>query len=217
MKPTFPRPPKPGRSAALGPWSACRRRAAVSLALGALALADPGRVARAAASSQLPRPHTILALLEQSAIDGRPIVALFSIPGCPWCEAIRREQLHGLAREQDTRGIRVVEFDMNDERPFDAASEPNPGAARTAAVAASTPSRDIATHGQSIREAQSAAGLARALAVRIAPTVVFLGPRGELAERLVGYGSPDFFSAYLEDRIERSRAALASIRPPTKR
>ena len=46
--------------------------------------------------------------------------------------------------------------------------------------------------------------------VRLAPTVLFIGPQGELAERLVGYGSPDFFGAYLEQRISQSRAALAA-------
>jgi hypothetical protein len=43
----------------------------------------------------------------------------------------------------------------------------------------------------------------------VSPTVVFLGPRGELAERLVGYPSADFYNAYLDDRIARARAAIA--------
>jgi len=195
----------------------------ISIAVGALTLPaaiGAGGFARAASSAAAPhleRPRTIRALLEQAGRDGRPIVAMFSIAGCPWCESIRREQLQGLAREQDARGVRVVEFDLNDETPFDHAAAPRAGAAqasRGADLARGAPSTAGA---QGIRDARSAAGLARALTVRIAPTLVFLGPDGEIAERLVGYGSPDFFSAYLDDRIDRSRAALAALRAQPKR
>jgi hypothetical protein len=48
--------------------------------------------------------------------------------------------------------------------------------------------------------------------VKIAPTLVFLGPDGEIAERLVGYGSPDFFSAYLDDRIDAAKRAIGGAR-----
>ena len=51
--------------------------------------------------------------------------------------------------------------------------------------------------------------LARAWKVKLAPTVLFLGPGGrELAERLEG-GSPDFYSGYLDQRLEQARRALA--------
>ena len=50
--------------------------------------------------------------------------------------------------------------------------------------------------------------LVRAWDVKVAPTVLFLGPSGkEVADRLVG-GSPDFYSAYLDGRLERARQAL---------
>jgi len=50
--------------------------------------------------------------------------------------------------------------------------------------------------------------LVRAWQVKAAPTVLFLGPGGqEVADRLVG-GSPDFYSAYLDGRLERARQAL---------
>jgi hypothetical protein len=48
--------------------------------------------------------------------------------------------------------------------------------------------------------------------VRVAPTVSFLSARGEVAPPLVGYSSPDFYGAYLDDRIEQARAALRSSR-----
>jgi hypothetical protein len=45
------------------------------------------------------------------------------------------------------------------------------------------------------------------------PTVLFLGPQGqELAERLAGAGIPDFYGAYLEQRLDTARKALVSLR-----
>ncbi len=56
--------------------------------------------------------------------------------------------------------------------------------------------------------ATSHADLVRGWGVKIAPTLLFLGRGGrEVAERLVG-GSPDFYSAYLDRRLEQARQAL---------
>ena len=50
--------------------------------------------------------------------------------------------------------------------------------------------------------------LVRAWGVRLAPTLLFLGPGGrEVAERLVG-GSPDFYAGYLDQRLEAARRGL---------
>ncbi|TXI15249.1 MAG: hypothetical protein E6Q65_10295 [Ottowia sp.] len=50
--------------------------------------------------------------------------------------------------------------------------------------------------------------LVRAWDVKVAPTVLFLGPQGrEVADRLVG-GSPDFYSAYLDRRLALAREAV---------
>lgn len=46
------------------------------------------------------------------------------------------------------------------------------------------------------------AELARSLGVKVAPTVLFLGPGGrELAPRLEGASIPDFYGAYLDERL----------------
>ena len=51
--------------------------------------------------------------------------------------------------------------------------------------------------------------LVRAWGVKVAPTVLFLGRGGrEVADRLVG-GSPDFYHAYLERRLEQARRTIA--------
>jgi hypothetical protein len=57
-------------------------------------------------------------------------------------------------------------------------------------------------------DGETPAGIAQAMGVRFAPTVAFLGPDGELAERLLGYQSADFYGAYLDDRIAEAAAKL---------
>ena len=156
-------------------------------ALLVLARACTTTGARAASEHPgLERPASHEALLRDSARDHVVVVALFSLPGCPFCEAIRRDQLRPLAREQASRQLRVVEYDLTDRTPF--------GPSGTIPAAP-----------------QSPAALAAALDIRLAPTVVFLAPDGsELAERLIGYPSPDFYGAYLEQRLEQAHARLGA-------
>jgi len=107
--------------------------------------------------------------------DALVIVALFSLPGCPWCEVVRRNYLRHL--EGAVPGVRVAEYGIGDERPFE----------RTG-TGDDTP--------------QNASALAKSLGIRVSPTVAFLDDENrELAERLVGYDSPDFYGAYLDARI----------------
>jgi hypothetical protein len=46
------------------------------------------------------------------------------------------------------------------------------------------------------------AELAARYGVKLTPIVVFLGPEGEeLAERMIGISSPDYYGAYLDEHI----------------
>lgn len=111
--------------------------------------------------------------------QGQPLVVMVSLPGCPFCRIAREHYLLPLAREQ---GLPVVQVDMQ-----------SPQALRDFAGAASS------------HEAQI-----RAWRVRIAPTVLFFGRGGvEIAARLVGLGSADFYGAYLDERLATARKALA--------
>lgn len=50
----------------------------------------------------------------------------------------------------------------------------------------------------------------RALDVRVAPTVLFIGRgRAEAAPRLSGIASPDFYGAYLQDRVDAANRTVA--------
>lgn len=50
----------------------------------------------------------------------------------------------------------------------------------------------------------------RALDVRVAPTVLFIGRGGaEVAPRLSGVASPDFYGAYLQERVDAANRTVA--------
>lgn len=183
---------------------AARRQMLVGLLLAAGlpqghgALAQPNAPASGRAGTPVSRaggapahgeaPSDLIAQASEGYADGKPLVVMFSLRGCPWCDALRREHFDALEKRQDSERVLAVELDMLDTRPFN----PLAPQMRAPSWAAASP-----------RE------LARQHRVRLAPTILFLGPHGEVAERLVGYGSPDFFGAYLEQRLGEARSALS--------
>lgn len=157
---------------------------ASALAAPGLAAAPAGAMATGGTASASPA-GAFWTPLQEGARRGEVTVVLFSLQGCGLCEAVRREQLQPLARAR-LPGYRSVDLDLADARAF--------------ADARRHPERDA-----------SSQAMARRLDIRVAPTLVFLGPAGEeLAERLVGYGSRDFYGAYLEARIAQARERLAA-------
>ena len=124
----------------------------------------------------------------EARATGRVIVVLFATAGCPWCQRVREEYLKPmLANSDDVARIIVREIDIDGR---DALADFS-GAATTHAAFA-------ALH-----------------AVRLVPTVLVLGARGELlAAPLVGFGSADYYGYYLEERIA---AGLAKVRREPQR
>lgn len=56
-------------------------------------------------------------------------------------------------------------------------------------------------------------GLARALNIKVAPTVVFMGANGvELADRIPGVPLLDFYGAYLDERVAHAARQLRAQR-----
>jgi thiol-disulfide isomerase/thioredoxin len=147
----------------------------------------------------LPSPRAWADWLSDLKRHQRVAVVMISRPNCPFCEAIRREQLFPLASESKEKlqsnrtisNLHVVEFDLTSNMVFELVSNPGPSL---------------------IQAPKTQKALAQGLGIRLAPTLVFLGWKkkiasgtdefGELAERLVGYGAKDFFSAYLKERIQ---------------
>lgn len=136
-------------------------------------------VARHAAAAELPAPASLADELAAALRAGRPLVVMASLQGCPFCRVVRDQYLAPL--RADT-GQPVVQLD----------------------TASAQAVRDLAgvptTHDR----------LLRAWGVKVFPTVMFFGKGGrEAAERLVGASIPDFYGAYLEERLRAATNSLA--------
>lgn len=128
--------------------------------------------------SLLPTADSLPDELAQALKKGSPLLVLVSLDGCPFCK-VARENYLGPLREQE--GLPVVQVDMRSSRAI----------------------RNF--KGKTLTQDQ----LIRSWNIKVAPTVLFFGPGGvEVAERLVGGYIPDFYGAYLDDRLRLARAAL---------
>ena len=108
----------------------------------------------------------------------QPLVVMVSLDGCPFCKVARENYLGPLHEQQ---GLPVVQVDMRSTRVLKS------------------------FNGASL----SHDDMRRAWGVKIAPTLLFFGKGGqEIAERMVGGYIPDFYGAYLDQRLLQARAAL---------
>lgn len=131
-----------------------------------------------ATPSTLPTAESLPDELAQALKKGSPLLVMVSLDGCPFCKVARQNYL-GPMREQE--GLPVVQVDMRSNRMI----------------------RDF----KGAMLTQDA--LIRSWGIKVAPTVLFFGRAGaEIAERLVGGYIPDFYGAYLDERLRLARAAL---------
>ena len=128
----------------------------------------------------LPTASSLNEELTKALAKGSPLLVMVSLEGCPFCKIVRENYL-GPMRERD--GLPVVQIDMRN----------------TSAI------KDF----KGTVMTQDA--LIRSWGVRIAPTVLFFGRGGtEIAERMSGGYIPDFYGAYLDERLRIARALLKS-------
>ena len=154
------------------------RRQFSNLAAGCLLAAVPAAWVHAK-DSALPVPASLPQTAAAAKARRQPLVLLITLPGCVYCELVRRSYLMPLL--PDT-GLQAWQLDVTDRRAPLLGFDGKP---------------------------TNAAAQAKAWRATFTPTVLFLGSRGEeLAERLVGIAVPDFFGAFLEERIESSRKLL---------
>ncbi|MEQ1534513.1 MAG: hypothetical protein ABL923_01430 [Burkholderiaceae bacterium] len=108
-----------------------------------------------------------------------PLVVFVSLDNCPFCKIARENYLLPLMNEQ---AIPVVQINFR----------------RLASVA---DARGIVmTQDQ----------LVRAWGIKVAPTVLFLGKDGrEIAPRLTGGSTSDFYGTYLDERIHIAQATIS--------
>jgi hypothetical protein len=132
-----------------------------------------------ALAATLPAPTSLPEALAAALKKGSPLVVMASLVGCPFC-AIARD--HYLAPLQGQSGLLIVQVDMRN--------------------------RDMVKDFSGASQTQDQ--LIRSWGIKVAPTVLFFGRGGvEVAERLVGGYIPDFYGAYLDDRLRTARAAVA--------
>jgi hypothetical protein len=131
----------------------------------------------------LPVPASLPEAAGLAAKQGGPLVLLISLPGCPYCELVRRNYLLPARNES---GLEAWQLHISDN---------------------STPL--IGFDGKST----TAAAWTKAWKATFTPTVLFLGPDGQkLAEPLVGVAVPDFYGAYLDERLASARTAFFALR-----
>jgi|APLak6261674860_1056103.scaffolds.fasta_scaffold04936_2 thioredoxin-related protein len=134
--------------------------------------------ASVAAPAALPASVSLSDELAQALKKGGPLLVMVSLDGCPFCKVARENYLAPLRQEQ---GLVVVQIDMRSNRLV----KDFKGATRT--------------HDE----------LIRSWGIKVAPTVLFFGRGGaEIAERMVGGYIPDFYGAYLDERLRLAQAAL---------
>ena len=152
--------------------------AGVLAAPGVASAAERGDPAAGASpDTPLPAARRLGAEARAAAARGQPLVLMFSLPGCGYCEQLRRSTYRWLLRD----GVPVEQLEMV------------PG---------------YALQGFDDRPTDGAA-LAARYGVRLAPTVLFLGPDGrEIGERLVGAGVPDFYGAFVDRSLGQARGRL---------
>lgn len=160
------------------------RRIAIRLSFAALAVVLGTRFnGVVAAPATLPASISLPDELAQALKRGEALVVMVSLPGCPYCK-ITRENYLGPMHAQD--GLSVVQVDMQSrQRVKDFKGV-------------------VVTHEQ----------LIESWGIKIAPTLLFFGPSGkEIVPRLEGIASPDFYGAYLDERLAQARRlVLATVK-----
>lgn len=107
-----------------------------------------------------------------------PLLVFVSLDNCPFCKIARENYLLPLMNEQS---IPVVQVNFrNSSSVVDARG-------------------NVTTQDQ----------LVRAWGIKVAPTVLFLGKDGkEIAPRLTGGSSSDFYGTYLDERLRTAQTAV---------
>ena len=137
--------------------------------------------------AMLPVPLNLQKEAAQAQAEGKPLVLMFSLPGCPYCKVVRQNYLAPMLKENPESERPVLrEVHITSDRPL------------------------VGFDGS--QTSQSA--LASRYGVRIAPTLIFVDARGDLlADPIVGGDGTGFYLAYLDSAFAASAKKLL----PTKR
>lgn len=121
--------------------------------------------------ASLPTPTSLAEALKGAVAKQKPLVVMISLVGCGYCKLVRENYLLPMLSRGE---LVVVQLDLKSNAALLDAFE------------------NASTHDQVIR----------GWGVRLAPTLLFLGRNGvEVADRLVGMNSADFYGAMLDERL----------------
>jgi thioredoxin-related protein len=128
-----------------------------------------------AAQSQLPVALSLPDELRQALATKFPLLVMVSLEGCPFCRIARENYLSPMHERQ---GLPVVQVDMRSKQLL------------------KNFQGTMQTHDEWIRS----------MNVKVAPTVLFFGRGGvEIVERMAGGYIPDFYGAYLDERLLQAK------------
>jgi Thioredoxin-like domain len=148
--------------------------------LGALLLAGTGHAQ--AKETFLPTPVSLREAALAAQSKGEPLVLLVSLPGCPWCELLRRNYLAPMRNE----GVQAYQITVNDRKQV------------------VTDFKNQRSYGADISEAFQAKLTPTVLFLN--------ADGAELASRMEGVASVDMVGALLDARLLAARAALRASR-----
>jgi thioredoxin-related protein len=133
-----------------------------------------------ARDSALPSPASLIDAARAAIAKREPFVVLVSLLGCPYCEMVRRNYLAPMR----TEGLSAWQIDVTDRQHaiVDFSGERSNGEA-----------------------------LAGKWKADLTPTVLFFDARGtEIAPRIVGVASVDFYGRFLDEAISMARKSIGS-------
>jgi thioredoxin-related protein len=134
------------------------------------------------AENIIPQASDFRALQQEMRRKGLPLLLAFRADYCGFCRQLETEHLEPMLRsgQYDSR-ILIRRFDMGSDQTV------------------------IDFNGDKI----NADEFAERHQASLTPTLLFLDAEGkEVAERLLGYNSPDFYGAYLEQAISTAQQAV---------
>ncbi len=134
------------------------------------------------AESVIPLASDFNALQQQMRHQSLPLLLAFRADYCGFCRKLETEHLEPMVRDgQYATRILIRRFDVGSDQTL----------------------TDF--NGNKI----SAEAFAERYQASLTPTLLFLDAEGkEVAERLLGYNSPDFYGAYLEQAISTAQQAV---------
>jgi thioredoxin-related protein len=132
----------------------------------------------AVALQEIPTTKSLQTEIATAVKSSTPLLIFVSLDNCPYCKLARENYVLPLMNE---RAISIVQINFRHSTPI------------------------VDARGNLTTQDQ----LIRALGVKVAPTVLFLGKDGkEVAPRLVGGSTSDFYGAYLHERLDQATKAM---------